>query len=1065
MDNDELNKPFADFISTIAKATNETSKREAFVILASKGFEDTGIATELALGAEYKVNFKNKGAIRRGAVDSFFGNLIVEFENNMARTGNHAVDQLRAYSAGAWTEDGSTERPYIAIATDGLEWRVFAPTVHDNTIPVDKSDVVLHQIERCSIETAEDAGALRDFLNRVLYRKITLAPSAENIARDFGLESQAYVQTRDALTKKLESLNSDPQFETLRTAWEKALVLAYGNLKVSNELFVQHTYLAIVARLLIWSALERRPLGESETEDVLSGLYFRSRNISNIAEHDYFWWHLIPGGMPLEKTLVAVSKQLATYDLTKVKEDILKPIYEQLVDPVTRHELGEFYTPDWLAERVVTHLLAKHDYAKEGLPKILDPACGSGSFLRVCIHEVRTNAGVISKAELLDKVRSSVVGIDVHPLAVIIARATYLLAVSDLIEHAVEPVSLPVYLANSLKVPVVYRQTDAFGADDFRLEVGAEGFQVPADLIFSGAVYDDVIDEVAAVASSFGSSRSRLSDIPRTIRSRLHNVLERFDTTGKLEVTICELTREMAKLVRQRRDSVHAFMLKNHYRPAMLRGTFDYVVGNPPWLTIADISTPDYAKLVVDRVNESRIAPRGAGQQSHTELASLFIVAAVEDFLKKKKSAELPNIAFLMPRSVMTASHHGNLRGGSYKPPFKVQEIWDLKDVSPLFKIPCCCLFITGNAAHQATKPKKGLILKGILPKKECHLSSAQTYLRTTNTKFHLRYLARTSAWVADTEKARGTIIPQTAPPYARVFEQGAIIYPQTLFIAGPTGAPSRKKGSVKVVTSDAAKKTAKKGKNVSTNHIVDTKNLFYTAAAEHILPYSLDDDLWVTVLPTVSDPGKPDFAPASSHELRANGLIHTAKWLEWAQKQWESLRKSGDKSELHERIDYSGHLTAQSKQQRYLVLYASSGKRPVASCLDTTQLEIPFVARDKTYWGSFKSSDEAFYLVGYLNSDFLAKTIDAWINKGLFGNRDINKLALYVPWPIYDSTNVKHRRLARVAKQLSAASKKLLSSCPVKTAGRRRAWVREHLQIKFRTEIETLVKEISPVA
>ena len=53
---------------------------------------------------------------------------------------------------------------------------------------------------------------------------------------------------------------------------------------------------------------------------------------------------------------------LTEYDLSKVREDVLKGVYQQLIDPKDRHDLGEYYTPDWLCERIVTELLPKHGY-------------------------------------------------------------------------------------------------------------------------------------------------------------------------------------------------------------------------------------------------------------------------------------------------------------------------------------------------------------------------------------------------------------------------------------------------------------------------------------------------------------------------------------------------------------------------------------------------------------------------------------------------------------------------------------------------------------------------------
>jgi len=48
---------------------------------------------------------------------------------------------------------------------------------------------------------------------------------------------------------------------------------------------------------------------------------------------------------------------LRNYNLRELSEDVLKSLYQELVDPKTRHDLGEYYTPDWLAARMVSRLL------------------------------------------------------------------------------------------------------------------------------------------------------------------------------------------------------------------------------------------------------------------------------------------------------------------------------------------------------------------------------------------------------------------------------------------------------------------------------------------------------------------------------------------------------------------------------------------------------------------------------------------------------------------------------------------------------------------------------------
>ncbi len=85
-----------------------------------------------------------------------------------------------------------------------------------------------------------------------------------------------------------------------------------------------------------------------------------------------------------------------------------------------RHNLGEFYTPDWLAELVLREI---NYHIGQSL---LDPACGSGTFLFTAIRLLHEQ-GMEGEA-LVDFALKNIRGIDVHPLAVTIARINYMIA-------------------------------------------------------------------------------------------------------------------------------------------------------------------------------------------------------------------------------------------------------------------------------------------------------------------------------------------------------------------------------------------------------------------------------------------------------------------------------------------------------------------------------------------------------------------------------------------------------------------------------------------------------------
>ena len=59
----------------------------------------------------------------------------------------------------------------------------------------------------------------------------------------------------------------------------------------------------------------------------------------------------------------------------------MKVLYESVISANERHRLGEYYTPDWLAEEIVSQVVT--DPLAQ---RVLDPGCGSGTFL---FHAVR----------------------------------------------------------------------------------------------------------------------------------------------------------------------------------------------------------------------------------------------------------------------------------------------------------------------------------------------------------------------------------------------------------------------------------------------------------------------------------------------------------------------------------------------------------------------------------------------------------------------------------------------------------------------------------------------------
>jgi SAM-dependent methyltransferase len=197
-----------------------------------------------------------------------------------------------------------------------------------------------------------------------------------------------------------------------------------------------------------------------------------------------FSWGLWAEDAELAAELRCLSAAMEDYSPSQVEEDasssgdLLKALYQELFPRALRHRLGEYYTPDWLAR----HVLDQVGYGGQTEQRVLDPACGSGTFLLTAIGRIRAawisshhgNLPDSSKAELCGHILSHVAGIDLNPLAVMTARANYLIAIRDLLPSAetmepLESLQIPIYLGDSiLNLP----PHDALGKERFDVVVG-----------------------------------------------------------------------------------------------------------------------------------------------------------------------------------------------------------------------------------------------------------------------------------------------------------------------------------------------------------------------------------------------------------------------------------------------------------------------------------------------------------------------------------------------------------------------------------------------------------------
>lgn len=145
--------------------------------------------------------------------------------------------------------------------------------------------------------------------------------------------------------------------------------------------------------------------------------------------------------------------------------DVLGLLYQFIRSKHEQAILGAYYTKYELVKFVFDALeifvgkAEKKNYVSFGIDdiylnaqlKILDPACGSGSFLAHFIERA-LNYGIkreLERSDIASRVKHKIHGIDVDPLAVLTARTELFMLLS---QHLASPYHINVYWGDSLKL-------------------------------------------------------------------------------------------------------------------------------------------------------------------------------------------------------------------------------------------------------------------------------------------------------------------------------------------------------------------------------------------------------------------------------------------------------------------------------------------------------------------------------------------------------------------------------------------------------------------------------------
>ena len=404
-------------------------------------------------------------------------------------------------------------RVRMGILTDGKHWLLRWPNAGD---PQYKTPYTF------TLRNPGQGIRLYEWLrDTALVALENIRPDRASIEEQFGPKSPRYEQEVRELTTLYGQVASYETIRVKRRLWFELLRTAMGEIASSqaelDDLFVRHTYLSAVIGMALQArfGIDIRQLAENNTADLLTGREFYSRTgLQGVVESDFFTWPNEVGGTSFLKTL---ARRVARFDWQQAPADLASILYEAVIPADERRHLGEYYTPAWLARAMVRELVP------EPLGKtILDPACGSGTFVVEAVAhllEAAQEARLDSK-QTLDWLRISVVGVDIHPVAVHLARAAWVLAAQPAIEAAVKQgfasaLTVPVYLGDALQLR--FRTDDMFGEHLITIHAldkddNEIALDFPRTLVNEAENFDALMGDVSAYIESGQDPHQALDD-------------------------------------------------------------------------------------------------------------------------------------------------------------------------------------------------------------------------------------------------------------------------------------------------------------------------------------------------------------------------------------------------------------------------------------------------------------------------------------------------------------------------------------------------------------------------
>ena len=976
-------------------SASENDIRNAF----QRFMETAGVAEASEMTTE-----RPPGVGNPGRMDLYVHNTCIEFKTNILRGGAadpEYVAQLDGYlknllKAGSGVRNG--------ILTDGVHY--FLRRVGEEDLPLQKNET------RSIFDRAEQAPRLREYLHGIISAPAdNVSPTAENLERHFGNNSDAFLAGNLLLKEAYEEHRDNPTVAVKRRLWQDLLQVALGKDAAtagdeSDWLFIRHTYITSLVAVI----MQQQLLGDvahyaSERPDALlkGHILAEQSDLHGVIDADLFTW---PTEVGESTYLREIARVVEWFDWTQNAKEVGPTLYQNVITQEERKRLGEYYTPRWLAKEI-TETVVDAPLSQ----RVLDPSCGSGTFIETAVERILNHSGGLSPTETLKKLQENVVGIDIHPVAVQLAKATWVMAAADTIRAArtegtgTGAVSAPIYLGDSMQLR--YDTGTLSASQSIELETHETLpdhtapiiFSIPRELARRQADIDRLISEMATVIDE-GRNAEHVADA--------------YQMSDACRQSIKAVTTAMQELHAADRNHVWAYYIRNMIRPAVIaEEKVDRIIGNPPWLTYGQ--SADIIRQELREMSEKRYQIWAGGKLApHQDIATLFYTRCAELYARPGTQ-----IGMVMPHSALRAGQHLKWRGGNYKHKggrnapniglnLRVHEPWDLDNVVPdFFPMPASVVFAQyiGVGQGAALAPATVQVWSGNWQEDYAGVSRKSEALHHDDGKFK--------------------------SPYAELSSQGPTITDRRLFfvetVPHTAMLPAANTTNVKPRLTSQDKMNYE-GQLNQLEGVVHNDHLFDVYLGECVAPY-MALDLLKAALPvhrlTMTIPLKHDDCKGNKHNACSLEVaeLHSTMQRRWnkAAEMFRAAHKNQVIKDLYSNLNHLNKLTSQlgylrgttTEDETVRVAYTQSGQPTAAIVRDNRAIV------DRTLYQTVcKSEDEAQYLTAILNSDELATGAKPfcptnWAKK----IRHLEKHGWKLPIPRYDASDPLHVRLSELGK------------------------------------------------